>query len=72
MNLYKNTNEKFGESGPFEAESRETLADDMVLLFRSWTSECETDADDFTDADLALIMDGMRTEFIAGLELVTK
>lgn len=64
MKLY-NTNEKYGDWGPFDAESKEALADEMGDLLRKWAAEKlgeKAMADELNDL-LAM----MRCEFIAGL-----
>lgn len=67
-----NNNEKFGEAGPFEAESFVSLADEMSANFEYWAKElCSSeyslgDWDDLKDKLIAKIRD----EFIAGLERV--
>ncbi|MCP4679696.1 MAG: hypothetical protein GY854_30240 [Deltaproteobacteria bacterium] len=52
---YHNTNDKFGMGGPFDAESREALADEMAEQFQIWSAETGQPADD------------IRAEFIEGL-----
>ena len=69
---YYNTNEKYGEPGPFEAESKEALADEMMDTFKRWSFEKILKDDlpclvSFEDAEFKYIHE-MRTEFIAGLE----
>lgn len=69
MAKYKNTNDAYGLSGPFEAESREALADEMAETFREWAKSIRDREAGFVfdmDAELA----AMRKEFIAGLEEV--
>lgn len=39
MSLYYNNNEMYGDCGPFEAESKEDLADEMTETFESWADE---------------------------------
>ena len=69
MNNYKNTNDAYGMSGPFKAESKEALADQMFETFKIWASEkvnSEEDLQEDVDEDIA----AMRAEFIDGLEQV--
>ena len=68
---YRNNNERFGESGPFEAASKIELADEMIPTFRNWAEQkimAANDADAPTASDLIA---EMREAFIAGLEDVT-
>ena len=60
MKKYYNTNERYGWCGPYEAESKEQLADEMIPCFEDWAS----------DANCYVTVDEMREEFIAGLEEV--
>lgn len=41
MSTYRNTDERFGFSDPFEAESREAMADEMQPSFETWADEAE-------------------------------
>jgi hypothetical protein len=72
MKMYLNTKVEFGEAGPFEAESKETLADEGNGVFLNWADEswrAQGNNDTRTVADhLAEI----RQDFIDGLEEVTK
>lgn len=76
MKIY-NTNDAFGHAGPFEAESFEALADEMMPTIKTWAEEKldrfddavahgEADADD--RPQLSDIIDRIRDEFIDGLE----
>lgn len=73
----KNNNERYGWSGPFEAESFESLADEMAPIFKTWADEeidkhrdrvfhGEADPDD--EPSLDELIHEMREEFIDGLE----
>lgn len=69
MNNYKNTNNAYGMSGPFEAESKDDLADGMMSTFRVWATERVSSGEidqEYLEQDIA----DMRAEFISGLELV--
>jgi hypothetical protein len=57
MPWYYNHNSAFGDSGPFEADSKETLANEMEDLFYIWAKEKNK-----TQGEI-------RNAFIAGLEL---
>lgn len=67
MKKFKNIDQSFGEAGPFEAESREQLADEMMPTFELWAKEAEVRGET-GDAD-ALIKE-MRENFINALEEV--
>jgi hypothetical protein len=71
MPSFYNTNSRYGASGPFEAASKESLADTMHPTFRLWAEdrwEEDPDADlDSKADDIARAMEQMRREFIAGL-----
>jgi hypothetical protein len=58
MKKFINTNDAYGMSGPFEAESREDIANGMAELFAQWSMENGRSVED------------MRSEFIDGLEEV--
>lgn len=64
MRTFYNKNDKYGTEGPFEAGSREALADEMAPCFSDWADQ----KDPKTDAEKAEIVAAMRAEFIAGLE----
>jgi hypothetical protein len=71
MTKYYNTNERYGEAGPFEAQSRERLADEMTDTFRKWAREFAIGSrieDPTADVDEMAEMLRMRSEFIEGLE----
>lgn len=63
--LFYNTNESFGMGGPFEAESAEHLADDMVETFTAWAVDYAATCDD--DVDLEFVIKKYRDEYIDGL-----
>ena len=78
MTTYYNTNDEFGMPGPWEAESREVLADEMTPTFQEWADQAwvsllDQDAEGFEEADpdyqefLAERMAELRSRFIAGL-----
>jgi len=71
MPSFYNTNSRYGASGPFEAASREALAETMHPTFRLWAEdrwEEDPEADLDSKADyLARAMEQMRAAFIAGL-----
>ena len=76
MTKFYNTNERYGDSGPFEAESKDALADEMSDKFVEWATDEYTmlawtgnigddvEMDDFIRERTS----EMRTEFITGLE----
>lgn len=71
MPSFYNTNSHYGVSGPFEAASKESLAETMHPTFRLWAEdrwEEDQDADLDSKGDyIAQAIDQMRREFIAGL-----
>jgi rubrerythrin len=69
MKTYRNTNSAYGMSGPFEAESREALADEMMPTFERWAKEAYIR--DYNDSfRVENEIEAYRAEFIAGLEEV--
>jgi hypothetical protein len=71
---FLNTNERYGDDGPFEAESKEELADGMQDQFEVWAIEersklenGEAMTDEEADAFDAQAIAEMREEFINGL-----
>ena len=56
--LIRNTNDAYGDSGPFEADSFEALADEMTVSFQLWI-DC---------GDTEQTLEEQRKEFIEGLE----
>ena len=69
MKSYYNNNDRFGDSGPFEAESAESLADGMMDTFKIWANEHFLKGKiEFGDIDAEIA--SMRDEFIKGLEEV--
>jgi hypothetical protein len=75
MPSFYNTNSQYGTSGPFEAASKEDLAEAMHPTFRLWAEDrWEEDPDADLDADpnakgeyIARAMEQMREAFIRGL-----
>lgn len=71
MPSFYNTNSRYGASGPFEAASREALAETMHPTFRLWAEDrWEEDPEIELDAKgeyIARAIEQMRGEFIAGL-----
>ena len=45
MKKFRNNNEKYGDVGPFEATSKEALADEMADTFKDWAKEAQNDGD---------------------------
>lgn len=83
MAKYRNTNDAYGESGPFEAESREELADEMMPMIRTWAAEAvaKREADYIGDAlpqpdgragEIEIQAQIFRNEFIGCLEEVSE
>jgi len=66
MKFY-NTNDKFGDPGPFEADSKEQLADEMLPTFTDWAIDTINNGD---IRDINNIICEIREEFIKGLERV--
>lgn len=73
MKIYNN-NSAFGDGGPFEAESFESLADEMADMFyndavEEFAMELYENAEDCFDQDawLETRVAELRAEFIAGL-----
>lgn len=67
MPKYYNNNPEFGMSGPFEAESKEQLSDEMQKTFECWAHQME-EWDDGTSK--STIIEHIIISFIAGLEEV--
>lgn len=68
MPLYYNTNEYFGEPGPFEAESKEALADEMTKSFEIWAIEYLDDqGNEWSDDEVLTVVDKLKREFVADL-----
>jgi len=71
MPSFYNTNSRYGASGPFEAASKEALAETMHPTLRLWAEdrwEEDTEADPEAKGEyIAQAMEQMRREFIAGL-----
>jgi hypothetical protein len=49
MKRFVNNNELFGYEGPFEAESKEALADEMMPTLIDWAEESDRDPSDLRD-----------------------
>lgn len=67
MKKFINTNSEYGMSGPFEAESADELADEMMPTFREWANQSIANGRlvlDLIDDEIQC----MRDEFLAGLE----
>jgi hypothetical protein len=73
MKFY-NTDERYGEAGPFDAENREALIAGMMPTFKVWAEEAwnkeEWDIDGEGDYDqyISEAIELMVTEFDAALE----
>ena len=65
MKKFTNTDSNFGMSGPFEAESKEALADEMTETFVEWATQARA-----YDIDIAVSV--MRKQFIAALVEVSR
>ena len=72
MKSFYNTKPEFGMGGPFDAPSRESLADEMLPTFTLWAEEkWNKDEDPSVPNKESYIYEAihdMRREFIAGLE----
>lgn len=75
-----NTNELFGDRGPFDADSFEALADEMMPTITDWAQEELSkfddmvehyEADDVDRPQLHDIIQQMRDDFIDGLEEIS-
>ncbi len=69
----KNTNSAYGNSGPFEADSFEDLADSMTHNFTQWANESFDNNDDncpevTREKYVPVKIQVMRDDFIEGLE----
>jgi len=71
MPSFYNTHSQYGGSGPFEAASKEALAETMHPTFRLWAEdrwEEDPDADLESKGEyIARAIEAMRRAFIAGL-----
>jgi hypothetical protein len=68
--LVRNNNECYGDEGPFEVESFESLANEMRPNFEAWVDEEMSDPDfecEDREATRALMLASLREDFIAGL-----
>jgi hypothetical protein len=57
---YYNTDDRYGDCGPFEAESKEALIDEMNSTFLEWINQGSN-----------LSLDDMRSEFRNALEEIS-
>ncbi len=69
MKKFYNNNERYGDAGPHEAESAESLADGMHDTFKTWANEHYL-ADKIAFNEIEQDIADMRAEFIAGLDEV--
>ena len=66
--IFRNTDERFGVPGPWEADSREDLADQMQETFDTWANEAEDRASQNGDEfDRAGWLEQTRQEFLGAL-----
>jgi len=49
---FKNTDPRFGDAGPFEADSRQEIVRGMLTLFKTWAEEAYDNAVDIATRDL--------------------
>ena len=77
MPWYRNTNDAYGDSGPFQAASREALADEMDEVFQeaaldAYDALVQEDPDCFESEEIYVAHKHKqyRVEFLAGLEEV--
>lgn len=77
MSTYRNTDDRFGDSCPIEAESKESIADEMQSLFEIWANEKEAWSREQAEElgcescfDRAAYLYNLREEFIDALEEV--
>ena len=61
MKKFYNTKGQFGEPGPWESDSKESLADKMLKTYNEWAAD---------DEDPEAVIRQMRESFIDGLEEV--
>lgn len=66
MKKFYNTNEKYGEAGPFEAESKSELAAGMISTFMEWAND-KAVAENMSKSDELELIAEMAAEFEAGL-----
>lgn len=73
----ENTNDSFGDAGPFEAESIDTLVDEMIPTLRRWAEEKFVRSDDASidggitrEQWLDQETERLAREFRSGLEVV--
>jgi hypothetical protein len=65
MKKFRNNNGKYGDAGPFDAESKEELADEMMPTFELWAKEAAVRGE---TNDAESLVEEMRDEFISSLE----
>jgi hypothetical protein len=73
MPKYRNTNDRYGEPGPFEAESKQALVAGMADCFKRWAHEsAEQSEGPICDYDkfIADQIGFMQEEFLESLEEV--
>ena len=59
---FKNIDPRFGDSGPFEAESKEDLACSIIACFQDWAWDLMSDDDDWSTIEEKVKL--INTEFI--------
>jgi len=76
MKLFYNNNDAYGDSGPYEAESKEALADEVRETFEEFAKQLWFSDDTETDLEKSEFMEieiaRMREEFISGLDEVSQ
>lgn len=75
MPLFRNNNDKYGDVGPHEVESKEALADEMEPSFKLWAKTAYyLEMEEYPGVDpetfIPKEVERMRREFIEGLEEV--
>lgn len=81
MITYRNNDERYGDAGPFEAESLDAVIDGMLPAFQAWADDewnRHVDAAEETDSDpgdcdqfRAAAIERMRDECLEGLEIIS-
>jgi len=76
MKLFYNNNDAYGDGGPYEAESKEALADEVKETFEEFAKQLWFSSDTETDLEKSEFMEikiaRMREEFISGLDEVSQ
>ena len=63
MPLYKNTNEMFGDEGPFVAASREDIVEDLRPTLETWAAEWAANGEQY-EVMLQTLADELRFSLV--------